>query len=95
MTFTSPGIPLFCRSADPRWLFEPSGPAKGGETVNKLLKVYASWRPPLLSWLRRVADADELVTVGQLWFAAAVVIVIVIAAAAGLGFSWRVMQWAS
>ena len=49
----------------------------------------------LLLWLRRVADADELVTVGQLWFAAAVVIVVLIAAAAGLGFSWRVMQWAS
>ena len=49
----------------------------------------------LLSWLRGVADADELVTVGQLWFTAAVVLVVVIAAAAGLGFSWRVMQWAS
>jgi hypothetical protein len=48
-----------------------------------------------LSWLRRVADAEELVTVGQLWFAALVVLVVVIAGAAGLGFSWRVFQWAS
>ena len=45
--------------------------------------------------LRQIVDAAELVTAGQVLFAAAVLIIVAIMAFAGAGFGWRVFQWAS
>ena len=48
-----------------------------------------------MSLLRQIVDAAELVTAGQVLFAATVLIIVVIMAFAGVGFGWRVFQWAS
>ena len=45
--------------------------------------------------LRQIVDAAELVTAGQVLFAATILMIVVIMAFAGTGFGWRVFQWAS
>ena len=45
--------------------------------------------------LGQIVDGSELVTAGQVLFVATVAIIVVIMAFAGVGFGWRVFQWAS